>query len=171
LRFTGFSKHFSSGHCLFHQRLSACAVNLDIGAAFTFFPSSNLRWDDALSSTVTWRASTNTPPTSLCSPSHSFKGSAHAILRTPSLLAAPSVHLAIEIPVLPTADRTAFHSLLIQRIRLGDARLHLKVASPWAWCPSTYSSHDDYTELENVVWYLVAAVPSEIVDTAFRQPH
>jgi hypothetical protein len=47
---------------------------------------------------------------------------------------------------------------------LGEARLHQKVASRWAWCPPTYSSHDKYTELESVVWYLVAAVPSEIVD-------
>jgi len=95
----------------------------------------------------------------------------HGILRTPSLLGAPFVHLAIEIPILPTVDRTAFHSLLIQRIRLGEARLRLKVARPWAWCPPTYSSHDKYTELESIVWHLVATVPSEIVDTAFRQSH
>jgi hypothetical protein len=50
----------------------------------------------------------------------------HGILRTPSLLGTPFVHLAIEIPILRTGDRTAFHSLLIQRIRLGKARLHLK---------------------------------------------
>jgi hypothetical protein len=91
----------------------------------------------------------------------------HGILRTPSLLGAPFVHLAIEIPILRIVDRTTFHSLLIQRIRLGEARLHLKVARLWAWCPPTYSSHDKYMELESIVWHLVAAVPSEIVGHCF----
>jgi hypothetical protein len=42
---SGKAKVFTNVSCF---ERAACAVNLDIGAAFIFFMSSNLRWDDAL---------------------------------------------------------------------------------------------------------------------------
>jgi len=51
LDFAGFSKHFSRGHRLFHQRLSACAVNLDKGAAFILGEHIE-NWNDRLPSLV-----------------------------------------------------------------------------------------------------------------------